>query len=151
MAQNNRKNMGNNSVDPGSIALLEFNEQAGAQKVAQVGLHLLPLTAAGGTTFTTNATASIALPHQGKNLAVYNNSGSVGSITLGESAATNLSLAPGVTDAAGHVGIPCPPNSWTYIACWTQQWVIASAATLLVFLVDDYTGVRASVGPQTVL
>ena len=150
MAQNNRKNVGNNSVDPGSIGLLEFNEQAGAQKVAQVGLHLKPLTA-DGVTFTTNATSSIALPFQGKNLAVYNNSGSVASITLGESAGTNLSLTAGVTDAAGHVGIPCPPNSWTYIACWTQQWVIASSASLLVFLIDDFSGVRPTIGSQTVL
>lgn len=150
MIQNNRQIMGNNSVDGSATQLLEYNAPAGSQKVSEVGRHLLPLTA-DGVTFTTNATSSIALPAQGKCLAVYNNSGTVGSITLGESASTNLSLAAGVTDAAGHVGIPCMPNAWTYIACGIQQWVIASASTLLVFLVDDHTYIRPATGSQTVL
>ncbi len=148
--QNNRQMQGNNSVDPSSIDLLQYNSAAGSKKVSEVGKHLLPLTP-DGTTWTTNATTSIALPAQGCCLAVYNNAGTVGSITLGESASTNLSLAAGVTDSAGHVGIPCMPNAWTYIACSTQQWVIASAATLLVFQIDDNTYIRPALGNQTVL
>jgi len=148
--QNNRQLQGNNAVDPSSIQLMQYSSAAGSQKVSEVGRHLLPLNAT-GTTFTTNATTSIALPNQGCCLAVYNNAGTVGSITLGESASTNLSLAVGVTDSVGHVGIPCAPNAWTYIACSVQQWVIASAATLLVFLVDDNTYIRPALGNQVVL
>jgi hypothetical protein len=131
---------GDQTLDPSSIDNLEYNNAAGAKKVAEVGRHLLAITLGGGA-FTTDASTIRPLPGQGKNLAVYNNNTAVGSVTLGE-ASTQLSLAPGVTDASGHVGIPCAPNSWTYIACGPSNWVISSAATLLVFIIDDSTSIK---------
>jgi hypothetical protein len=133
------------TYDPANIENLIFNPAAGAKKSTEVGRHLLPIPiiSAGAVAYTTvvNA-AAVALPGKGKNLAVYNSSNAVGSVTLGEDN-TITSLAAGATDANGHVGIPCPPNAWTYIACSTQNWVISSAATLLVFLIDDQTTVKS--------
>ena len=137
MAKNERKIPGDKVRDSGTIKNAEYNEQAGAGKVVEVGPRLIPLNL-DGVNFTTDASTIRALSHQGKCLAVYNTTGTVGSITLGESAAQS-SLAAGVTDAGGHVGIPCIPNGWTRISCGKSQWVISSAATLLVFQVDDDT------------
>lgn len=140
----NKRNLPSNAVqDPGAIDVLEYNNSAGARKVAEVGRHLIPLPTPGvGTGYTTNVSAAaFALPSAGKNLAVYNNAGAVGSITLG-TASSVASLAPGVTDSSGNVGIACAPNAWTYIACGPQNWVISSAATLLVYLIDDDTSIQ---------
>jgi hypothetical protein len=131
---------GQKTFDPSSIAATTYNEHSGAIKHAEVGRHLIAIPNS-ATTVTTNATTALSLPFPGKNIAVYNNANAVGSITLGEDG-TITSLAPGVTDVNKHVGIPCAPNSWTYIACYDKQWVIASAATLLVFLIDDDTSVK---------
>lgn len=140
MAINKRMIPGNQIVDPSSIDILQHNDAAGSKKVSEVGRHLLPLgDGAGG--FTTNATTAKVLPAMGLCLAVYNNAAAVGAVTLGEDN-TVASLAAGVTNASGHVGIPCAANAWTYIACSSQNWVIASAATLLVFVVDDNTVIR---------
>lgn len=139
-----RNNPGFTTYDPSSIENLTFNAPAGAKKVTEVGRHLqaVPYNNAGTIAYTTNLTTARPLPTAGKNIAVYNNSNTLGSITLGEDGTITV-LASGVTDAAGHVGIPCAPNSWTYIACGSQQWVIASAATLLVYMVHDFTSVKA--------
>lgn len=137
----NKRNLkGKATKDPSSIEAMIFNEAAGAQKNAEVGRHLVPLKS-NATTYTTDATTARALPDKGRNLAVYNNSGTLGSVTLGEDGTIAL-LAAGVTDASGHVGIPCKPNDWTYIACNDKQWVISSAATLLVFLIEDDTFIK---------
>lgn len=133
--ENNRKSKKN--IDSHTVTSQTFNEKSGAQKNAEVGRHLVPLKS-NATTYTTDASTARTLPSKGKNLAVYNNAGAVGSITLGEDA-TVTSLAVGVTDSNGHVGIPCKANDWTYIACGEKQSVISSAATLLVFLIDDDT------------
>lgn len=125
-------------VDPSSISVLEYNQSAGSQKVSEVGRRLIPLYNNGAwTTNATTATTTIA----GKNLAVYNNSSSLATMTLGEDATITV-LAAGVTDASGHVGIPCMPNTWTYIACGINTSFIASAATLLVFVIDDQTTIK---------
>lgn len=115
---------------------MAYNEPAGAKKTITVGPVLLPLS--NQNTFTTNCTAPIALPQIGRSIAVYNNSTAVGSITLGKDS-TVTSLSPGAINANGQAGIPCPPNAWTYISLGFQQFVIASAATLLVYLIDDGT------------
>jgi hypothetical protein len=134
---------GYETQDEGSLANLMYNKAAGAEKNTDVGKHLLPLNdGAGG--FTTDATTARKLPAQGKNISVYNKSGTAESITLGETSAV-ASLAIGVTDVNGHVGIPCKPNDWTNIACSEQDWVIASSANLLVFLIDDDTSIKISV------
>lgn len=140
MAKNQRNLPGNSVRDPSMIDNLIYNEASGARKSFNVGAHLLPLgDGAGG--YTTNATTAKVLPSLGRNLAVYNNAGAVGSVTLGE-ASTQLSLAAGTADASGHVGIACAPNAWTYIACANSNWVISSAATLLVYLIDDETNIK---------
>lgn len=142
---NKRGFPGFDTQDTGAIANLEYNNASGGLKTLEVGRHLLPIPT--GTTFTTNVTSATALPKMGKNLAVYNNTSTVGSITLGEDG-TITSLAVGVTDANGHVGIACLPNAYTYIACGLQQWVIASAATLLVYLIDDDTSIKFQSKPN---
>lgn len=134
---------GNKIQDSQIIENLEYNNAAGSKKVSEVGRHLLPIPylLVGVLSYTTDATTRRILPSLGRCLAVYNNAGAIGSVTLGEDN-TVSSLAAGVTDANGHVGIPCAANSWTYIACNEQQWVISSAATLLVFIVDDDSSVK---------
>lgn len=130
--------------DPSTIAAHTYNEPSGAQKNTEVGRHLKPLQT-GAATWSTNATTAVNLPGKGKNLAVYNNAGAVGSITLGDTAFPPVSQAPGAVQAATegrNVGIACPPNDWTYIACGDQDQVIASAATLLVYLIDDPTSIK---------
>jgi hypothetical protein len=136
MAQRNSKK----NIDPSSIANQMYNEQSGAQKNIEVGRHLAPLKI-DATTFTTDASTARALPKKGCNIAVYNNAGAVGAVTLGD-AAGMAALAAGVCDASGNVGIPCAPNSWTYIACNDRQWVRTTASTLLVFIIEDDTSVK---------
>jgi len=129
--------------DPSTIAAHTYNEAAGAQKNTEVGRHLMPIQTS-STTWTTDATTARKLPSKGRNLAVYNNAGAVGSITLGDATYPPTSQAPGAVQASTegrNVGIACPPNDWTYIACGDQDQVIASAATLLVYLIDDPTSV----------
>lgn len=142
-----RNIQGNDVLDPSVIQNLGFNKASGAEKNMEVGRHLLPIPfiSGGAVAYKTDASGTaLALPNKGICLAVYNNAGAVGSITLGESAA-QASLAAGATDATGHVGIPCPPNQWSFIACAEQNFVIASAATLLVFIIDDDTSIQQEV------
>lgn len=134
---------GYQTQDPSAIALFQYNQPAGAMKVSENGRHLLPLATPGtGTGWTTDvSSAPYALPAAGRNLAVYNNSNSVGSITLGTDN-TVTSLSAGTTDSSGRVGIPCMPNSWTYVACGYSNYVISSASTMLVFLINDETNIQ---------
>lgn len=134
---------GHQVQDPSAIAAMEFSKSAGAKKVSEVGRHLLaiPYINAGSLDYTTDASTARALPNAGLCLAVYNNANAVGSVTLGADG-TVASLAPGVTTTAGNVGVPCAPNAWTYIACDSKKFVITSAATLLVFIIDDETAVK---------
>jgi hypothetical protein len=135
-----RQLMGQKIQDPSTISNLEYSDAAGSKKVSEVGRHLLPIgDGAGG--LTTNATTARILPKQGACLAVYNNAGAVGAITLGNDN-TVTAQAPGAVDTNGNPGVACAPNAWTYIACSNQQWVIASAATLLVYLIDDNSYIR---------
>lgn len=134
----------NKVQDPSAISNLTYNEAAGAQKNMEVGRHLLPLTDGAGA-FTTDATTARLLPSKGRTLAVYNNAGAVGAITLGSATYVPTAQVAGAVQAATegqNVGIPCAANSWTYIACGQQDQVISTAATLLVFLVDDDTFIR---------
>lgn len=134
----NRAIPGDKQRDPSGVDQYTYNEMAGARKTTEVGRALIPLgDGAGG--FTTNAaTAPRVLPSAGRNLAIYNNAGAVGSITVGDN--TMTSQAPGAVQISGtnaFVGVPCPPNAWTYLAAAQWNYVAASAATLLVFLIDD--------------
>jgi hypothetical protein len=132
-----RNQPGYETQDPSSIAAIEYNKYSGSQKVSEVGRRLTALQyiAGGVVAYTTNATtARVVAP--GACLALYNNDTAVHSITLGESAAVAL-LAPGVTDSTGHVGIPCPPGEWTYLAVGTHPWIITDSALLLTYVIED--------------
>ena len=147
MAKKQRVFPGNKTQDPSSISNFTYNEASGAQKNVEVGRKLLPL-GDGASGFTTDATTARKLPLAGRNLAVYNNAGAVGSITLGTNTPALVSQAPGAVQASTDgqsVGIPCTPNDWTYIAAGELDWVIASAATLLVFLIDDDTSIKTEI------
>jgi hypothetical protein len=134
------RNSGNQALDSGAIANQSYNEAAGVHKVAQAGLKLkpLPLTA---VTFTTDASTARKLPEKGMTLAIYNNAGAVGAFRLSKAAAPSA-LAAGVVDNSvgdgfGDVGVPVPPNSWHYTNSFDAATIITSAATMLVFLVED--------------
>jgi hypothetical protein len=130
--------------DPNQIEAVQNNPPSGAKKTLAVGPRLLPIQIAGG--YTTNASGTaVALPFIGANLAIYNNAGAVGSIVIGGSTITTL--APGVTDASGNVGVACPPNAWTYLSTSFNQYVITSAATLLVYIIEDPTRLAIETGP----
>lgn len=144
MAKNQRVIPGNKVQDPSVIATIEYNEPSGAQKNIEVGRHLKPIKI-DAATWSTDATAARRLESYGVNLAVYNNAGAVGSVTLGDDTYVPTSQAPGAVQAGTegrNVGIACPPNAWTYIACADQNQVIASAATLLVYIIDDPTTIK---------
>ena len=129
MASNNilkRGFPGWDTQDVGAIANLEYNNAAGGQKVLEVSRKLIPIPNS-ATTWTTNTTTLTPLPKQGLNLAIYNNSDVLDSVTVGNSSITLL--VAGVTDTNGNVGIPLMPNTWTYIACGYANWVITGAAT----------------------
>jgi hypothetical protein len=134
------KRKSTNNIDPGSIQSHMYNEAAGAQKNMEVGRHLKPIQV-DATTWSTDCSTARRLPSKGKNLAVYNNAGAIGAVTLGD-AAGMTALAAGATDASGNVGIPCPAGQWTYIACNDKQFVRSTASTLLVFLIEDDTSVQ---------
>lgn len=130
--------------DPNAISNLTYNDKSGAQKNTEVGRKLLPL-GDGASGYTTDATTARKLPSKGRNLAVYNNAGAVGSVTTGTNTPALTSQAPGAVEAGTNgesVGIACVPNDWTYIACGDHDWVISSAVTLLVYLIEDATYIR---------
>lgn len=152
MAHDIRVIPGGRILDPSNIDNLEYNNQSGATKTAEVGRYLVPLKyVSGGTvTYTTDASTARIVDNLGTNLAVYNNSSSLGSITLGPGPSAPTSLAAGVTNATGQVGIPCMPNSWTYIAMYKNQWVISSASTLLTFIIDDNSNIKQEFNQNTI-
>ena len=83
-------------------------KKSGARKSVDVGRALIPL-GDGASGFTTNAsTAPRILPSAGVNLAIYNNSGAVGAVTVGDN--TMTAQAPGAVQVSGSnvfVGVPC--------------------------------------------
>jgi hypothetical protein len=140
----NRQIQGDQSRDPSSVELLTYSEKSGARKSVNLGPALLPLAAAGSNT--TNATTPVALPSAGVQLAIYNNSGTVQAVTVGDS--TMAPQASGAVQTLGSptapfVGVPCMPNAWTYLSSAQWNYVAATSANLLVFLVDDPTYIVA--------
>jgi hypothetical protein len=131
----------NSGLDIDSIV---YNPAAGANKVLSVGPRLLPIPVAGG--YTTNVTAVTALPTLGLNLAIYNNSGTVATVTTGNTAALT-SQAIGVSDANGNVGVACAPNSYTYLSMGYNQYIIDSSANLIVYIIEDPTMIIKESGP----
>ncbi len=132
--------------DSYQIKSIEYNPQSGGQKSLAVGPRLIPIQIAGG--FTTNVSGTaVAIPYLGANLAIYNNAGTAASVTAGETLANTLSLAIGATDASGHVGVACPPNAWSYLSMGNRQWIISSAATVIVYVIEDPTRIAQETGP----
>lgn len=142
MAKNNRVIDIKFLQDSDQIKSIAYNPASGGQKSLIVGPRLLPIPIAGG--YTTNASTRVALPILGANLAIYNNAGTVGSVTIGDSSIT--ALAPGATDVAGNVGAACPPNAWTYLSMGNNQYIITSGATLLVYIIEDPTRIAQESG-----
>lgn len=136
----NRQLPGDQSRDPSALDLLIYNERSGARKSMEVGRALLPLQN-GANSWTTNASAAaIALPSAGKNLAIYNNSSTTYSVTVGDSTVTAQAVGA-VQNSSGNifVGVACQPNSWTYLSTGQWNYVITNNVALLVYLIDDPT------------
>src|ERR1700677_973147 len=122
-----RQVVGDKSRDLAIIELLSYNEKAGARKSIEVGRALIPLQN-GATTYTTNATTPIALPSAGRNLAIYNNAGTVAAVTVGDNTMTPQAAgAVQVSNGNPFVGVACAPNSWTYLSAGQWNYVAASA------------------------
>lgn len=124
---------------------IEYNPASGACKSLKIGPRLLPISN-GAASWTTNATTALALPWPGATLYIYNNAATAGSVTVGQSAAVT-SQAIGAVDANGNVGVACPPYSYTYLSMGNNQWIISSAATLIVYMVEDPTKFIQQTGP----
>jgi hypothetical protein len=124
---------------------MEYNPAAGACKSLRVGPRLLPIPTGLGT-WTTNVTTATALPNLGDTLYIYNNSGTAGSITVGQTAAVTAQ-AIGAVDANGNVGVACAPNAWTYLSMGINRWVVSNSANLVVYIVEDPTRFVEQSGP----
>lgn len=129
---------------PHDVKSIEHNPASGGQKSLPVGPHLLPIQIAGGYT-TDVSSAAKALPFIGANLAIYNNAGTVGTVTIGGAGVTSQLI--GVSDVNGNVGVACKPNDWTYLSMGYNQWIISSAATLFVYIIEDPTRIIQESGP----
>jgi hypothetical protein len=127
---------GRDTTDPSNINNLTYNEASGGFKNLNIGPFLKPIRT-GTNSYTTDATTARSV-RKGSIIAIYNNSGTLGAITCGDSASMTA-LAAGATDTNGNVGIPCPPNTWTYIATNDKQFIRTTAATLLTFIIEDET------------
>lgn len=138
MAKNQRVFKSKVTQDPSSITNLIYNQAAGAQKNTEVGRHLVAL-GDGSNGYTTDATTRRSLGEAGKNLAIYNTSSTLYAVTTGDSTVT--ALASGAV-SGNFVGIPCQPNTWTYVACNEDKFVITQNAALLVFIIEDDTYIR---------
>jgi len=118
---------------------IEYNPASGGQKSLTVGPRLLPIpiVTAGTPGLTTDCSGKVILPFLGAILAIYNNAGAAGSVTISPASANSLAI--GATDSAGNVGVACPPNAWTYISAGNNQYIVTSAATLIVYIIEDPT------------
>lgn len=134
--------------DPYQIDSVEYNWQSGGKKSLTVGPHLIPIpiVTAGTPGWTTNVSGTaVAIPYLGANLAIYNNAGTAGSITIGWVGVTSQAI--GAVDANGNAGVACPPNAWTYLSMGNNQYVISSASTLITYIIEDSTKLIQETGP----
>jgi hypothetical protein len=136
---NLKRTSGNQALDSGTIANIGFNEAAGVHKVAQAGLKLKPLPLT-GTTFTTDA-STIRKIQPGSTLALFNNNTTVAAFRLSKKEDAAALAAGAVDNTAGDgfgdVGVPVAAGAWHYTNAVDCDNIITSAATLLVFLVED--------------
>jgi hypothetical protein len=134
--KNIRVKKGSKVQDTGSITDLTYNEQAGARKSVRVGPALAPINdGTGGLTTDASSIRSLKL---GSNLAIYNDSGSVGSVRFSNDLLA-AALLPGAVDApTGDVGIVCKPNDWTYLSNYDKRYIVADSSNLIIYLeIDD--------------
>lgn len=121
--------------DAGDTDSLEYSVAAGAKKVSDVGHHLRPIQS-GATTWTLSLATAVKVG-AGKSLAIYNNSGTAGTVTFGDdNTVTSIAVGTVVVDNAGVI---CAPNAWTYLNSYSHPWAISSGATLLCYLIEDTT------------
>ena len=125
---------------------IEYNPASGGQKSLTVGPRLLPIpiVTAGSAAYTTDCSGKVVLPFLGAILAIYNNASSAGSVTISPASANSLAI--GATDAAGNVGVACPANAWSYISAGYNQYVVTSASTLIVYIIEDPTKIIQETG-----
>ena len=147
MAKINRVLDNKTLQDPFQIEAIEYNPSSGGKKHIEVGPYLIPIpiVSGGSPTWTTNVSAATALPKFGMNLAIYNNSSSAASVTIGN-ASTITSQAIGAVDASGNAGIALKANDWTYLSMGYNQWIISSASTVIVYIIDDPTKLAQETG-----
>lgn len=133
----------NPNVDPYETLNQTYNTAAGVRKTSDFGKRLNPLYLTPGV-YTTDYTTLRAMPRKGMALAIYNN-GALASLTMGDG--TTTVLTPGTADAVGRVGIALKPNDWTYVNTFTATHVITSAATALVYVIEDDTEIEIQPSP----
>lgn len=131
----------NVNFDPQMVASHSYNDHAGAQKNVSVGPKLEAIKLS-ETSYTTDA-STVRRVGFGKQLAIYNNSSTLYSVTFGDTSAV-AAAASGATTATGIVSIPCKPNDWTYVASGEHDWVITNNVLLLVFIIKDHTEMNFS-------
>lgn len=127
-----------NRVYSGETEDLKFNHASGADKVVSAGHHLKPIVAS-SSSFTTNATTKLCIG-KGVTLAIFNNSGTVVSVTLGDSSVVSQS-AGAVQAGTDFVGIPLKPYEFTYLNTFDKDYVVTSSASALVYIVEDDTNI----------
>lgn len=135
MATAKKRSGKNVNYDSQTTASNTYNDYAGAQKNMEVGAVLQPIRIGSG--WSTDATTVREVP-AGTQLAIYNNSGTLGTIAFGDVIGV-IAGAAGTVDGTGSPSIPCKPNDWTYACCGTRTFVKTSASTLLVFVIQDDT------------
>lgn len=139
MAVKTQRNLQGYDVrDPSIIDNLKYNEAAGADKNMSIGPKLIPLgDGAGG--FTTDASTVKILPKGGANLVIFNKSATVAySATVGDSSVSAQAIGA-VQAGTQFVGVACPPNTYTYISCGNDNYVVTNNNNLVVYLIDDNT------------
>lgn len=112
-----------------------YNDYAGAQKNLSVGPVLQPIRT--GASWTCDASTVQELP-AGTQVAIYNNAGTVGALAFGSDISVAVG-AVGSVDVNGSPTIACKPNDWTYACCGERTFIKTSAATLLVYVIQDDT------------
>lgn len=134
MAQKTRKGKDRN-FDSQHAASNTYNDYAGAQKNLSVGPVLQPIR--NGSSWTCDATAVKELP-SGTQIAIYNNDTAVGAVAFSSTSTVTIG-AVGSVDANGSPTIACKPSDWTYLCCGERTFIQTSAATLLVYVIQDDT------------
>jgi hypothetical protein len=117
-----RTRQSGSNYDPQSAAANTYSEYSGAQKNVPSGWAR--------SRFIGDATTAKAiLP--GQNFAIYNNAGAVAFVSFYP---TGSAVAADSTN-----GVPIPPNDYLYLNSSDNDFVIASAATVLIYEIRDET------------